>query len=241
MSESATQVSLVLPVYKQAGFVAATVRSFEDVLGRLPIPHETILVVNGPDDGSLEICRKLELEFPAVRALAHDGSGWGSAVRRGIREARGDLICYTNSARTSAGTLLMILEYAIALPGIVIKANRKTRDSVWRHLGSLIFNLQCRALFDLSNFDVNGTPKVFPRSCARLLELRREDDLIDAEFLATCREQDYPILELPVVVTTRHAEGSTTNVTSAARLYLGAIGLRNQMRRETRLARVKRR
>jgi len=231
-------VSIILPLYRQAAHVESTVRGYEHALEDLPIAHETILVLNGRDDGSLAICRGLERDFAPVRVAVHDRMGWGSAVRRGLREARGDVICYTNSARTSADTLAMILGYALSLPGVVIKANRKTRDSAWRHLGSLIFNLQCRSLFDLSNFDVNGTPKVFPGSASKLLELRREDDLIDAEFLAVCRQEGYLILEVPVIVTKRHAPGSTTNLTSALKLYWGAIHLRNQMRREGRFARA---
>ena len=42
-------------------------------------------------------------------------------------------------------------------------------------------------LFELSVFDVNGTPKVFPAELTDLRELRRNDDLIDVEFLAICR------------------------------------------------------
>ena len=236
-----TLISVVLPVYRQAGHVESLVRSYEAGLATAALLHETILVLNGPDDGSHDICTRLEAEFDAVRAVRHEGAGWGSAVRRGLREANGDLICYTNSARTNVTTLVRTLEYALALPGIVIKANRKTRDSVWRHLGSLIFNLECRSLFDLSNFDVNGTPKVFPRSCSRLLDLRREDDLIDAEFLAVCRAEDYLVLEVPVIVTQRHEPGSTTSAVSAARMYLGALQLRRQMVGEGRLARAKRR
>lgn len=233
--------SIILPIYRQAGHVEGMVRGYERGLEELAVPHETILVFNGPDDGSLALCRKLEREFAAVRVVEHDRKGWGSAVRRGLLEAQGDLLCYTNSARTSVETLMMILGYSLKLPGIVIKANRKTRDSVWRHLGSLIYNLQCRALFDLSNFDINGTPKAFPRSSAKLLDLRREDDLIDVEFLAICRAEGYLILEVPVIVTKRHDPGSTTNIKSALKLYWGAMLLRNQLRREGRLAEATRR
>ena len=65
----------------------------------------------------------------------------------------------------------------------MLKANRTIRDSFQRRVGSLLFNLECRALFDLPTMDVNGTPKVFPRAFAKLLELARDDDLIDVEFM----------------------------------------------------------
>jgi glycosyltransferase involved in cell wall biosynthesis len=215
--------SIVLPAYGQASYIDSLVRDYEKALDKLPIPHETIIVLNGPDDGSLEICHRLAAELPTMRILMRESAGWGGAVRLGLDASAGDLLCYTNSARTSVDTLLTLLELAIALPGIVIKANRKTRDSVWRHLGSLVYNLECRSLFDLSNFDINGTPKVFPRSNSQLLDLEREDDLIDLEFLAICRKAGYLVLEAPVVVTKRHGGVSTTNVLSALRMYAGAM------------------
>ena len=224
-------VSIVLPIYRQAPHLDALIRSYEAVLAELPMAHEIVLVLNGPDDGSLAIARQLADEFGTVQPVELKEAGWGRAVQHGLAVASGDLICYTNSARTTAETLILLLRYATALPGIVIKANRKTRDSAWRHLGSLIYNLECRALFDLSNFDINGTPKVFPRSASHLLALRSMDDLIDAEFLATCRDEGYLILEVPIVVTKRHGGVSTTTARSAVRMYVGALSLRRRMRR----------
>ena len=43
----------------------------------------------------------------------------------------------------------MFVIYGIAHTEVVIKANRKIRDHVMRRFGSLLYNLQCRAQFDL--------------------------------------------------------------------------------------------
>ena len=69
---------------------------------------------------------------------------------------------------------------------------------------------------------MNGTPKVFPRSFDRLLALTRDDDLIDLEFLAVCRREGYPVLEVPIFSGKRHGGDSTTRLASALRLYSGA-------------------
>jgi hypothetical protein len=116
----------------------------------------------------------------------------------------------------------------------VVKANRKIRDGWRRRLGSLLYNLECRALFDLSNWDVNGTPKVFPRTFRRLTELTREDDLIDAEFCLVCRQEDYPMVEIPIFSSRRHGGKSTTNYSSAWRMYLGAYNLWRSLPRAQR-------
>jgi glycosyltransferase involved in cell wall biosynthesis len=218
-------ISIILPVYNQADHIGLIVDEYEAVFARIPNPHEQILVVNGSRDGSLEVCRALEAKYPAVRALQSDQGGWGLAVKLGLQAAAGEIICYTNSARTSAQDLALFLLYATVNEAVVIKANRKIRDNWQRRLGSLLYNLEVRALFDLPYWDINGTPKVFPRKFEKLLHLTCDDDLIDAEFNAVCRAEDYPLLEIPIFSTRRHSGKSTTRYGSALKMYIGAYRL----------------
>ncbi|HEV2027858.1 MAG TPA: hypothetical protein VGS16_04910, partial [Candidatus Dormibacteraeota bacterium] len=148
----------------------------------------------------------------------------------GLQKAEGDVICYTNSARTTAKDLVVCLLYSVAYGDTVVKANRKIRENWRRRIGSLLFNIECRTLFDLSNWDMNGTPKVFPRGFDRLLKLKRDDDLIDLEFCVVCRESTYAMIEVPSFSSRRHGGKSTTGLRSALRLYVGAIALRRQRR-----------
>jgi len=144
------------------------------------------------------------------------------AVQEGLRGSQGELICFTNYARTSPNDLVLLLLYAVANPDSVIKANRKVRLSVLRRLGSLIYNIQCRQLFSLPFWDINGTPKIFPRKFDQLLKLTRNDDLIDLEFNIVCKENSYPLIEIPILSTTRFGGKSTTGYKSAVKMYWGA-------------------
>ncbi len=112
-----------------------------------------------------------------------------------------------------------------------MKANRSVRDSAVRRAGSLLYNLECRMLFELSVFDVNGTPKVFPAEFTDLRELRRDDDLIDVEFLAICAARDYQVVEFAVPPLPRHSGRSTTNLRSAWHMYTKVFGLRRELAR----------
>jgi glycosyltransferase involved in cell wall biosynthesis len=222
---TANLVSVVIPVYNQADHIERIVHEFEGELAKFPGTWEMILVVNGSRDGSSEVCAQLARENPSIHSIDSDRGGWGHAVKLGLQAANGDLLCYTNSARTSAQDLLLMLLYEVAYPNVVVKANRKIRDSWRRRLGSLLYNLECRALFDLSQWDINGTPKIFPRSFSALLELTCDDDLIDAEFNAVCRRERYPMIEVPIFSTRRHGGSSTTNYRSALNMYWGAFHL----------------
>lgn len=226
--------SVVLPIYNQAGHIADIVEEYEKTLVGLPGPHELILVVNACRDNSLDVCRGLAERFDAVRVVHSEAGGWGLAVNLGLKEARGELLSYTNSARTSPRDLALLLVYASIYPNVVVKANRKIREGWQRRLGSLLYNLECRALFDLPYWDVNGTPKVFPRAFGKLLELESSNDLIDLEFNVVCRRENYPILEVPIFSSRRHGGKSTTSLRSAVNLYVGAYKLWQSSRKADR-------
>jgi glycosyltransferase involved in cell wall biosynthesis len=223
--------SVVLPVHNQADHLEALVRDYREVLMRLPLRHQLVLVPNACRDHTAEICHALAREVPEIDVVELAQGGWGRAVRAGLSAARGDLLCYTNSARTTPQMLSLALLYASANPGVVIKAQRRIRDNWRRQLGSLLYNLECRILFGLASWDINGTPKVFPRQFEKLLSLSSDDDLVDAELIVTCRNEGYPVVEVPITVTTRHGGSSTTNYNSALRMYVGAYLLRQRLGR----------
>lgn len=225
MTPTPPLISIILPVHNQADHIEPLIREFVTELGKVPAPYELMLVENASRDNSLNVCRRLAAELPCVKVITSEKGGWGHAVRLGLQTAEGDVICYTNSARTTAQDLVFCLLYAVAYGGVVVKANRKIRENWRRRLGSLLFNIECRTLFDLSNWDVNGTPKVFPRNFGDLLHLQLESDLIDTEFCIRCRQSDYPMIEVPVFSTRRHGGKSTTGYGSAVRLYWGALAL----------------
>jgi glycosyltransferase involved in cell wall biosynthesis len=222
--------SVVLPVYNQADHIEVVLREYVTALARLDFPTEILPVINGPRrDNSLERCQALEREYPCIRTQCIDQGGWGRAVRHGLSHAEGDLICYTNSARTTAKDLVLMLLYGSVHNDCVVKANRKIRENWKRRLGSLLYNLECRYLFDLAYWDINGTPKVFPRSFTPLMQLEENGDLIDLEFNAICRRLEYQVLEVPIFSKTRHSGRSTTNWRSAYGMYAGAYQLKQKM------------
>jgi glycosyltransferase involved in cell wall biosynthesis len=221
-------ISIILPVHNQADHIGKIVQEYTAALAKVPNPHEFWLVANACKDNTIEVCQDLAKTIPTVNVTSTETGGWGLAVKLGLAKANGEIICYTNSARTSPDILALTLLYATVYPNVVIKANRKIRDNWRRRLGSLLYNLECRALFDLSVWDINGTPKVFPRNFEKLLHLSREDDLIDAEFNMICRREGYPVIEVPVFSTRRHSGKSTTNYGSAVKMYAGAYDLWKQ-------------
>lgn len=218
-------ISIVLPVHNQGDHIDKIIEGYEKELMKLPFPHELVLVLNACTDNSGEIAGTLCKKNAAVRTITIAGKGWGAAVKAGLKEAGGDILCYTNCARTAPEDLRFLLAYALNNPDAVIKATRKNRESSLRQIGSVIYNLEARFLFDLYTWDINATPKIFPRKYEKLLAMQQDGDLIDAEFNIICHDRGYPILEIPVFSSKRHGGRSTTNLLSAVRMYYGIYKL----------------
>ena len=234
MVSPAASISVVLPIQSgRSGSTAYgailedTIPAYMKVLEAGTWKWEILLV---PD-------RSAETLATGSLGSAHDGvrvcapaAGWGAAVRAGLRASEGQLLCYTNYERTSSAVLEEMLALAQRNPTLVLRANRRTRDTVVQRLGSLLFNLECRALLGISAWDVNGTPKIFPRAFSRLLELTREDDLLDAEFCAMCERCGYPVVEIPIDAALPPGQHSQLDYRAALRMYLGVPSLSRGMR-----------
>ncbi len=75
------EVSVIIPVYNAAPFVAGAVRSAIEQ----PEVREVFLVEDGSLDGSLEVCRQLEAAHPQVRLLRHpEGANHGAGASRNL-------------------------------------------------------------------------------------------------------------------------------------------------------------
>jgi hypothetical protein len=219
-------ISLVLPVDAPQTALHKTIDAYVKVLGRLDQSWEIVLVPNACGDVRAG-CEQIASVHPTVRVVV-GARGWGAAVRTGLKASEGRLLCYANYQRTSPAALAEVLRFALRNPDVVLRANRRTRDTRIQRLGSLLFNLECRTLLGISTWDVNGTPKVFPRTFGRLLELTRDDDLLDAEFSLVCEQEGYPVIEIPIDAALLPGLRSDPDYGAALRMYFGVPELRSR-------------
>jgi len=222
-------ISVILPVCNQHMDIT-DLQEYARALAELKSPFELLPIVSGDRrDDFLEICNTVSRRETGIRVISLETEGWGRAVQCGLAEARGDLICYANASNTSPQDLQRVLRYALSHPDDVIKANRRIHDGIMPRLGSLLYVAECRWLFDLPYWDINGTPKVFPRKLSKLLALKSQDDVVDLEFEVVCRREGYRVLEVPLPTIARDAVRQTTNLISAWHMYVGAYRLWRQM------------
>ena len=85
-------LSVVIPTYKEARRLPATLRAVVDYLESRFESFEVIVVDDNSPDGTGDIVRGYSSRRPHVRLLVQPGRiGKGAALRRGCLEARGEI------------------------------------------------------------------------------------------------------------------------------------------------------
>jgi glycosyltransferase involved in cell wall biosynthesis len=114
-------VSVVLPAYNEEQYIRAAV---EDFLGT-GLVDEVIVVDNNSRDGTAA-----EAARTPARIVAEPAQGYGHALRRGLREATGDLIILAEPDGTFIGRdIIKLLAYADDFD--MVCGTRTTRELIW--------------------------------------------------------------------------------------------------------------
>ncbi|OIP00482.1 MAG: hypothetical protein AUJ98_08040 [Bacteroidetes bacterium CG2_30_33_31] len=225
-------VSIILPIYNQQSHIEIICENYIQRLVEENINYEILFIVNGSHDESFEKCQNMQQKYEGIKAFNISESGWGRSVKYGIDKAEGKLICYTNSARTNIKDIITCIKYSNIDFKTVVKSNRIIRENFLRRLGSVIYNFENRYFFNTAIWDVNATPKVFPKDIIKSFNILSFNDLIDAELMARCRKLNITTIEVPIYMTERISGKSTTNIMSALKMYTGLISLKRKLDHE---------
>jgi glycosyltransferase involved in cell wall biosynthesis len=115
------RVSIVFPAYNEAANIARAVADF----GALPVVDEVIVVDNNSCDGTAALARAA-----GARVVSESRQGYGHALRRGMREASGDLVILAEPDGTFvANDVVKLLAYADEFD--LVMGTRTTRELIW--------------------------------------------------------------------------------------------------------------
>ena len=87
-------VSVIVPVYNSTSYLK---RCVDAILSQTYENLEILLIDDGSTDDSFEICKEYEKKDLRVRAFHKENGGSSSARNVGIKEAKGDFICFCDS------------------------------------------------------------------------------------------------------------------------------------------------
>jgi glycosyltransferase involved in cell wall biosynthesis len=232
----AEQVSVVLPTYNEVGSIRATIEGFE----ALDLVDEVLVVNNNAAAGTSE-----QAAGTTAREVFEPVQGYGAAIRRGLAEAKGDLIVLCEPDGTfDPADLLKLLPFTTDAD--VVFGSRTVQTFIWDGANMGLFlrwgNWFVAKLIEASfgtNYlsDVGCTFRVMRRSVVEdlLPRFRLTGSAFGLELLLRSVALRHPFVQVPVRYRPRVGVSSVTgSQTKAFRLGLEMILLVARFRLWTR-------
>jgi glycosyltransferase involved in cell wall biosynthesis len=195
-------LSIIVPVYNEVRTIRAVIDRLLSI--DLPVAREILVVDDGSTDGTRAVLRQVEGEqLPLKVLLAERNEGKGSAIRRGLREARGSVIAIQdadleldpNQLAALVAPILRgetdvvygsrFLDGHAGVPWVSVAANR-------------LLTTVTNVLFGASLTDMETCYKIMRVEVARSLALTANRFDIEPEITARLLKNGHGIRELPV-------------------------------------------
>jgi glycosyltransferase involved in cell wall biosynthesis len=193
-------LTVFFPAYNDSGTIASLVIAARQAAQRLTPDFEILIINDGSADGTAEIADELARTYPEVRAIHHTRNrGYGGALRSGFREARKDVIFYTDGDAQYDPAELAVL-WPELKPGIDMVAGYKlSRSDPWHRIViGRIYHHTVKLLFGLSVRDVDCDFRLMRRSIFERVHLKHNSGVICLEMMKKIQDAGFRIGEVPV-------------------------------------------
>lgn len=195
-------LSILVPVYNEAKTVQQVIQRLLEI--PLPLPREIIVVNDGSTDGTREVLDAIA-PVPGVLSIVHAqaNGGKGSAIRLGLKQARGTIIAIQDAdLELDPVQLADLVQPILDGEAEVVYGSRFLSG---RPVGSSISILANRVLTGVTNVlfgcrltDMETCYKIMQTSIARSLQLESNRFDIEPEITAKLLRQRRRIVERPV-------------------------------------------
>jgi glycosyltransferase involved in cell wall biosynthesis len=204
-----TSLSIVMPVYNER----ETLRTALDRLlaVEMPIETEVLVVDDGSTDGCIETIKDLVADGHVTLFVQNPNQGKGAALRRGIAEAKGDLLTILDAdLEYDPADFPALLQPILDGDANVVYGARSygghAAYSFWFVIGNKMLAMWASLLFDAWLTDIETCLKVAPTSYWRKVDLKSNGFGIEAELTGKLLAMKERIFEVPISYRARGRE-----------------------------------
>ena len=194
-------LSVIVPCYNERATVAELLRRVRAV----PIDKEIIVIDDKSNDGSKDVVAALAAEWPEIRHILQPvNMGKGAALRRGIEEARGDIVIIQDAdleydPDEYPKLIQPIVDgYADVVFGSRFEGYPRRVMLYWHRLGNAFLTFLSNATTNLDLTDMETCYKVFRREVIQSIKLRSNRFGFEPEVTAKVAKRGYRIYEVPI-------------------------------------------
>lgn len=193
------ELSLVFPVCDEEQSIGRLLDEALALAPRLASDFEIVVVDDGSRDASARIVEARRQRDPRIRLLRHAGNrGYGAALRAGLREARGELVFFSDAdLQFDLDELATLLAHAREFD--IVAGYRRARGDPWgRRLLAFGWGSLVGRLFDLRVRDIDCAFKVFRRHVLEAIPISSVGAFVNTEILVRARQAGFRIHQVPV-------------------------------------------
>jgi len=196
------KLSVVMPVFNEAGTIAEILRRVHEV----SLDKEIILVDDCSRDETPNIL-KLQTHIPNLRILTHAvNGGKGAAIQTALEHVTGDIVVIQDAdLEYDPNDYHALVQPIVSGQAKVVYGARQLHSQKWyMAAGNKFLTWLTNLLYGLRIQDMETCYKAMAREVAQglKLECRRFD--VEAEITAKIARRGYKIVEVPVRYTARH-------------------------------------
>ncbi len=193
-------LSIFFPAYNDSGTIASLVIAARRTAQQLTPDFEIIIVNDGSADSTREIADELARTYPEVRVIHHPRNrGYGGALRTGFREARKDVIFYTDGDAQYDPAELVALWRAFGSGVDLVNGYKISRsDPLHRIVIGRLYHHTVKLLFGLRVRDVDCDFRLMRRTIFDRIALEHNSGVICLEMMKKIQDAGFRIAEVPV-------------------------------------------
>lgn len=188
------------PAYNDEHTIENIVRTAAVEIGGITDDFEILIINDGSKDGTGAVADRLAAEMPFVRAIHHpQNRGYGAALITGFKNARKDLIFYTDGdGQYDVREIHNLL--AKLQPGIdLVNGYKVKRSDAWyRVCIGAAYRRVMRWAFHLSLRDVDCDFRLLRRSVFDKITLESQSGVICVEMARKFDDAGFRMTEIPV-------------------------------------------
>ena len=201
MTSESHLLSIIVPVYNEAGTVGAVIQRLLSVA--LPIDREIVVVNDGSSDGTGKVLDGLPPDERVRIVHVSPNAGKGAAIRRGLEDAHGDIIAIQDAdLEVDPAEFAVLVAPILAGDAVVVYGSRFLDGRLDAPFVSVAGNRFLTAVTNLlygsSITDMETCYKVMRTDVARSLDLRANRFDIEPEITAKVLLSGHRIVELPI-------------------------------------------
>ncbi|UCE84890.1 MAG: glycosyltransferase family 2 protein [Deltaproteobacteria bacterium] len=189
----------MFPAFDEERNIGDAIRIARAVAPRLAPDFEIVVVNDGSRDGTAAAIERSRGGDRRVRVVQHPSNlGYGAALRSGLREARGELVFFTDSdLQFDLAELVKLLAHTESFD-IVAGYRAPRRDPVGRCVIAALWGLLVRVVFGLRVRDIDCAFKVFHRRVIEAMPIASLGAFVNTEILVRASSAGYRVHQVPV-------------------------------------------